>query len=208
MRKKQLILLLVILVAIVAATVGMKAYQSHQEKAATQKQKDETVYVDQFDADKVTAFSYENDGKTLKFIKEDDTWKLDGKTSVSLDSDSVQDMLDTLSGMTATNTIPDVEDLSEYGLNKPTQTVALVFQDGSTKTLLFGMENQITGGYYVQADEGKDIYLVDSSYLTSTLNKSVDDLKKQESTDTDTKTDTTTSTDSANTKSDTSDSID
>lgn len=204
MRKKQLILLLAILAVFVAATAGMKMYQSHQEKAEAQKQKDETVYVDQFDADKVTAFSYENDGKTLKFTKEEDTWKLEGKTAVSLDSDSVQDILDSLSGMTATDTIPEVEDLSEYGLDKPTQTVALVFQDGSTKTLLFGMENQITGGYYVQADEGTDLYLVDSSYLTSTLNKSVEDLKKQESSDTD----TTTSKDSTDTNTDTSDSTD
>lgn len=181
MRKKQFVILLMLLVLIIAAIFGIKAYQTHQEKATAKKQKEETVYVDSFDPDKVTAFSYQNNGKTLKFVKEDEKWQLEGKSSVALDSDSVQSILDNLSKMTAENTISDVKDTSEYGLDQPVQTVAIVFADGSTKTLVFGMENQITGGYYVQADKKTDLYLVDSSYITSTLNKSTDDLKAQES---------------------------
>ena len=44
MRKKQWILLLVVLAAFVAATAGMKGYQKNQDKKAAQKEEAEKVY--------------------------------------------------------------------------------------------------------------------------------------------------------------------
>ena len=69
MRKKQWILLLVVLAAFVAATAGMRGYQNKKEKKAAQKEAAEKVYALQFSSDDVTGIAYEKDGEWLAFTK-------------------------------------------------------------------------------------------------------------------------------------------
>ena len=57
MRKKQWILLLVVLAAFVAATAGMRGYQNKKEKKAAQKEEAEKVYALQFPSDDVTGIA-------------------------------------------------------------------------------------------------------------------------------------------------------
>ena len=94
-------------------------------------------------------------------------------------------MLSSLGSMTADSTVESPEDVSEYGIDQPTQQVTLNFSDGSEKTLTFGMENEIVGGIYVQVSGDDNVYLVGSSYVNTTLNKGVDDLKVDDTDDAD-----------------------
>lgn len=59
MRKKQWILLLVVLAAFVAATAGMRGYQNKQDKKEAQKEEAEKVYALQFSSGDVTGIAYE-----------------------------------------------------------------------------------------------------------------------------------------------------
>lgn len=176
MRKKQYIILVIILAVIVAALFAVRAAKSHKEKEEEKQKEAETVYAAQFDADEVTAFSYQYDGSALEFAKTDDTWTCESDETVDVDEDKIQSLLESISSITANSTIENASDLSEYGLDEPTQEVVLVFADGSAKTMKFGMENQVVGGYYLQVSDDTNVYLVDSSYMTSTLNKSLEDL--------------------------------
>lgn len=74
MRKKQWTILVIALVAIVAASAGLKGYQKKQDQKAAQQEEDEKVYALQFASDDVTGISYEYSGETLEFTKTDDTW--------------------------------------------------------------------------------------------------------------------------------------
>mgnify|MGYP002611191086 CR=1 FL=1 len=190
MRKKQWIILVIALAAIVAASAGLKGYQKKQDQKAAQQEEDEKVYALQFTSDDVTGISYEYSGETLEFTKTDDTWSCNADPTVQIDADKMKTMLSSLGSMTADSTVENPEDVSEYGIDQPTQQVTLNFSDGSEKTLTFGTENEIVGGTYVQVSGDDNV--------NTTLNKGVDDLKVD---DTD---DTTSSSSETDTSSDTS----
>ena len=200
MRKKQWIILVIALAAIVAASAGMKGYQKKQEQKAAQQEEDEKVYALQFASDDVTGISYEYSGETLEFTKTDDAWSSSTDPTVQIDADKMKTMFSSLGSMTADSTVESPEDVSEYGIDQPTQQVTLDFSDGSEKTVTFGSTNEIVGGTYVQVSGDDNVYLVGSSYVNTTLNKGVDDLKVDETDDTD----DTTSTSETDTSSDTS----
>ena len=185
MRKKQWIILVIALVAIVAASAGLKGYQKKQDQKAAQQEEDEKVYALQFASDDVTGISYEYSGETLEFTKTDDTWSCSKDPTAQIDADKMKTMLSSLGSMTADSTVESPEDVSEYGIDQPTQQVTLNFSDGSEKTLTFGMENEIVGGIYVQVSGDDNVYLVGSSYVNTTLNKGVDDLKVGDTDDAD-----------------------
>jgi len=184
MRKKQWIILVIALVAIVAASAGMKGYQKKQNQKAAQQEEDEKVYALQFASDDVTGISYEYDGSVLSFIKDGDNWKCSTDETAEIDADKMKTMLSSLGSMTADSTVESPEDVSEYGIDQPTQQVTLNFSDGSEKTVTFGSTNEIVGGTYVQVSGDENVYLVGSSYVNTTLNKSIDDLKVDETDDT------------------------
>ena len=185
MRKKQWIILVIALVAIVAASAGLKGYQKKQDQKAAQQEEDEKVYALQFASDDVTGISYEYSGETLEFTKTDDTWSCSTDPTAQIDADKMKTMISSLGSMTADGTVESPEDVSEYGIDQPTQQVTLNFSDGSEKTLTFGMENEIVGGIYVQVSGDDNVYLVGSSYVNTTLNKGVDDLKVDDTDDAD-----------------------
>lgn len=185
MRKKQWIILVIALVAIVAASAGMKGYQKKQDQKAAQQEEDEKVYALQFTSDDVTGISYEYDGSVLSFTKDGDDWKCNTDETAEIDADKMKTMLSSLGSMTADSTVESPKDVSEYGIDQPTQQVTLDFSDGSEKTVTFGSTNAIVGGTYVQVSDDENVYLVGSSYVNTTLNKGVDDLKVDETDDAD-----------------------
>ena len=183
MRKKQWILLLVVLAAFVAATAGMKGYQKNQDQKAAQKEEAEKVYALQFSSDDVTGIAYEKDGEWLAFTKNDATWHCETDTAATIDGDKMKTMLSSLGSMTADNTVESPADIAQYGLDEPSMQAILTFADGSEKTLTFGSTNAIIGGTYVQISDDANVYLVGSSYVNTTLTKSVDDLTVDETED-------------------------
>lgn len=185
MRKKQWIILVIALVAIVAASAGLKGYQKKQDQKAAQQEEDEKVYALQFASDDVTGISYEYSGETLEFTKTDDTWSCSTDLTAQIDADKMKTMLSSLGSMTADSKVENATDLSQYGLDASNQKATIQFSDGSEKTLTFGMENEIVGGIYVQVSGDDNVYLVGSSYVNTTLNKGVDDLKVGDTDDAD-----------------------
>ena len=71
-------------------------------------------------------------------------------------------------------------DLSEYGLEAPSNTITLTTGDGTT-TLLIGNKNDMLSQYYVKTDQSDSIYLAGSAvYIT--YQKGIADLTAAEST--------------------------
>ncbi len=73
----------------------------------------------------VKAFSYQYNNETLSFGKEDDTWYYEADKSIALDQDAVETLVTTAAQLTADREIKDYEDLSEYGLEAPSNTITL-----------------------------------------------------------------------------------
>ncbi len=186
MRKKQFIILVIILAVIVAALVGVICGKKVMEQKAQEEEEAETVYVEQFDVSDITAFSYVLDDQMVMFSLEDGIWQNTSDTTWEIDTEKVEDFLTEMSEITADAVIEDVEDNSQYGLDDPTQMFAVVLEDGSSLTYLFGSENDVVGGIYLQITDDADdtgnqtVYLVDSSIVSSTLSQSAESFQVDE----------------------------
>lgn len=177
-QKKQLIALCILLLICIVAWVGLTKWNKSQE----QKKQEEAskVVVTDISTEDVKAFSYQYNNETLSFVKEDDTWYYEADKSISLDQDTMETLAATAAKLTAEQEIKDYEDLSEYGLDTPSNTITLTTGDGTT-TLLIGNKNDMLSQYYVKMDQSDSIYLAGSAVYT-TYQRGIADLTVTEST--------------------------
>lgn len=177
-QKKQFIGICVLVIVCVAAYFGLKTYN---EKAAEQEQKEEEskkIEAVSIDKDAVKSFSYQIDGNTITFEKEEDTWYYQPDHSINIDQDAISEMLDAVTAVTAEEKLENVEDTSEYGFDSPTNVLTFTMEDG-TRTITIGMQNEITSEYYIMDNNSSAIYVVETN-LNTTFSKSVEDVTAEE----------------------------
>lgn len=177
-QKKQFIGICILVIVCVAVYFGLKTYN---EKAAEQEQKEEEskkIEAVSIDKDAVKSFSYQIDGNTITFEKEEDTWYYQPDHSINIDQDAISTMLDAVTAVTAEEKLENVEDTSEYGFDSPTNVLTFTMEDG-TRTITIGMQNEITSEYYIMDNNSSAIYVVETN-LNTTFSKSVEDVIVEE----------------------------
>lgn len=138
-------------------------------------------YVNQFEVSEVTAFTYVYEGQLLLFDLEDGKWQSMGDSTRTFDQKKVEEFLEEMSEMSASEVFENVEDLSVYGVDQPTQMFAVVFVDQSSLTYCFGKTED--GSVYLQVTNDADdtfnanVYRVDESYVTTQLNHPMEDFQ-------------------------------
>lgn len=177
MKKKQMIAGIVLLILCIGGYFGVKAYNSSQEK----KQEAEIMKPVGIEVADVTGFSYVNNGGILSFEKDGEDWIYTGDTSMDMNEESIEGMLEKVCGVSSTEKIT-AEDLSDYGFDEPANTITLDTAEGST-VVRIGMYNEIVSKYYLSIDGSTELYLVDSSIVTG-FEQSVEDLEVVETTTT------------------------
>lgn len=180
-QKKQLIALCILLLICIVAWVGLTKWNKSQEQKKQEEEEASKVTVTDVNTEDVNAFSYQYNNETLSFVKEDDTWYYEADKSISLDQDTMETLIATTAQLTAEQEIKDYEDLSEYGLETPSNTITLTTGDGTT-TLLIGNKNDMLSQYYVKTGQSDSIYLAGSAVYT-TYQKGIADLTVTESTE-------------------------
>ena len=181
-QKKQAIAVVVALVLLVAALFGLKFYNKKTEEKQTAADEAARVYASQTTSDAITALSWEYNGETIHLTKTDDTWTCTEQPDRILDTDQVTTLLDAVASLEATQQVENPEDDATYGLDAPTNVITYTTSDGTT-TLTLGNENNITGGNYLKNSDNDNIYLVDTSLVT-TFDCDVSTLEKTEESET------------------------
>ncbi len=182
-------IMLGLLVLALAFYGGINLYNTKAEEKALEEEEAAKVYVTEADASDIISFSYEVNGETLTFSKIDDTWYCSEYTEYELDQDKVESIASDFDHATATQIVEDAEDLSEYGFDSPTEILTYTTSDETTYILTVGMENDITGDYYLTTSANDNLYLVDSSFATG-FDTAIEDLiAEEEETETETETD-------------------
>ena len=118
-----------------------------------------------FDSSAISSISYNYDGTELDFSLQSDgeTWQYDSNTDFPLNQSSLSGMNSQLQSLTATRKIKDnLDDLADYGLDQPSNTVAAKDSDGTEFTIYFGNSNDTAGVTYVYTSADENIYTVDS----------------------------------------------
>lgn len=86
----------------------------------------------------------------------------------------METLLNKASAITASDEVTEYDDLADFGLDDPANTVTLKTDSGLT-TIYIGSQNEITNEYYLKTGDSDTIYVVDSAPATG-FDKSVEDL--------------------------------
>ncbi|MFR2687580.1 MAG: Gldg family protein [Roseburia intestinalis] len=173
-QKKQMIVLVILLILLILAYIGVHFYSKKQEEKENAKEEAEKIQVTDLEVSDITQFSYVLDGTTLSFTKNGTEWTYDGDQSVDIDESALETLLNKASAITASDEVTEYDDLADFGLDDPANTVTLKTDSGLT-TIYIGSQNEITNEYYLKTGDSDTIYVVDSAPATG-FDKSVEDL--------------------------------
>ncbi len=151
-RSKRLYVLTGILLVICAVTFGVSRYEQHQEDI---KNTDEVIL--SLSSDDVTALSWEYDNTSLSFKKED-KWEYVDDTSFPVSEDKIDELLSVFESFGASFVIENVDDYSQYGLDKPACSIHVEAGDDSYDIKL-GNYSSMDQERYVSIGDG-NVYLV------------------------------------------------
>lgn len=181
-QKKQLLILGIVLLVLVGVYAGIRVYNDKQSEKEAAAAEAETVSVTDLAVEDVTAFSYMLDGEKLSFTKNGDAWQYDGDTNLNLDESALETMLSKVTSITATDSLSEYGDLSEYGLDEPSNVITITTAEG-TVTLSVGTKNAITSGYYMMRDDSTTLYLVNATAATG-CSRTLDELTAEDTEET------------------------
>ena len=150
-RQKKLLLLLSLLILVSAAALVVVKGEEKKEKI---KNTPATI-LEWSDIDSV---SWDYDGTSLAFQKEDGSWVYPADTAFPVDQEKMEDLLAQFQDLGAAFTIEEVEDYGQYGLEKPLCTITLT-QGEETKTLTLGNYSQMDSQRYASLGDG-NVYLL------------------------------------------------
>lgn len=195
----KMILAVVVLGVCCGAYAGVKTYVAHQEKEESKEESEESTTVFTASTDDIKSLDFMVDDTETTFEKDNDSWVKKGETDFPVNQSTLDSAASAVASIESDRVLDDVDDLAEYGLDSPSNTIKIVTKsddedgDDTTTTLYVGDENSSTSQYYVKKDDDeKTVYLVDASCVepfTKTLNEyaQMEDFPAISSTDTITK---------------------
>ena len=195
----KMILAVVVLGVCCGAYAGVKTYVAHQEKEESKEEAEESTTVFTTSTDNIKSLNFMVDDTETTFEKDNDSWVKKDETDFPVNQSTLDSAASAVASIESDRVLDDVDDLAEYGLDSPSNTIKIVTKpddedgDDTTTTLYVGDENSSTSQYYIKKDDDdKTVYLVDSSCVepfTKTLNEyaQMEDFPAISSTDTITK---------------------
>lgn len=182
----KMILAVAVLGICCGAYAGVKTYVAHQEQKKSEEESEESTTVFTASTDDIKSLDFMVDDTETTFEKDDDSWVKKDETDFPVNQSTLDSAASSVSSIDSDRVLDDVDDLSEYGLDSPSNTIKIVTQsdeedgDDTITTLYVGDENSSTSQYYVRKDDDeKTVYLVDSSCVEP-FTKSLNDYAQME----------------------------
>lgn len=151
-RNKKLLAMVGVLAAVSLVTLCVSKYEEKQEQIRTS---DEIIM--KIPKENVTAIRWKYDDVELAFHK-DDQWLYDSDSAFPVDTNKIENLLETFEELGAAFTIEAPEDTAAYGMNSPTCTIQLDTQENSY-TITLGNFSTLDSQRYVSIGNG-NVYLV------------------------------------------------
>lgn len=165
-------------VAVLAILCGayyvVQTYVSEQEQSEEENE-EEITDIFSVESDDITKLKFVIDKTEVVFQKDGDEWYKEDEEAFPVDQDILEDAASSISSVTSDIVINDVEDLSQYGLDDPSNTITISTEDGNDTVLKVGDENDSVSQYYVEKGDNKEtVYLVDSVTIDPFMNSLYD----------------------------------
>ncbi len=166
MKNKQTLKLaaaVVVLVVVIGAYFGVK-YWNRAETARAEAESDTSIALTSLTGEDITKFSYQYNGETITFAKEDGTWINVDDRDFPVKQSSIEGKLSSVVSTTATRELEaDDAAISEYGLDAPSNIITLTDSNGNETVFEIGDVNDSTGEYYCRLNYENKVYMISSS---------------------------------------------
>ena len=161
MKKSTKLVSAVVVLAVLGGTyVGLNTYVSKEEKTESSSEEESKTEVFSVKTDDIKSLEFIVDKKETTFEKKDDSWVKKDETAFPVNQTTLDSAASAIEKVEADRVLEDVEDLTEYGLDSPSNTVTVDTADGTTK-LNIGDENTSTNQYYISKDDDDStVYVV------------------------------------------------
>lgn len=175
----KLISSVVVLATLCGVYAGVKVYVNKMEKEESEVE-DTTENIFSISSEDIKSLTFFVDKNEVTFEKDGDNWIKSDDKEFPVEQSILDDATSVICSIYSQRTIEDVDDLSQYGLDDPINTVTVQTEDESN-VFRFGMENTTTGQYYMRMnDEETIVYLVNSS-VTEPFMKTLYDFAQSDS---------------------------
>ena len=164
----KMVLSVAVLLICCGAYIGVKTYVAKQEESSAEAEEDTTVSVFSANTDEIKSLEFIINKEETVFAKENDGWVKEDEPEFPVNQDTLDSAASAVASVDSDRVLEDVEDLTQYGLDDPSNTIQIIYQeeDGeeTTTVLRVGDKNDSTSQYYVSKDDDrKTVYLVDAS---------------------------------------------
>ena len=158
-KSTKLVSAVVVLAVLGGVYVGLNTYVSKEEKTESSEEESKTE-VFSMKTDDIKSLEFIVDKKEVTFEKKDDSWVKKDETAFPVNQTTLDSAASAIETVEADRVLEDVEDLTEYGLDSPSNTVTVDTADGTTKFNI-GDENTSTNQYYISKDDDDStVYVV------------------------------------------------
>ena len=173
-KSTKLVSAVVVLAVLGGVYVGLNTYVSKEEKAESSSEEESKTEVFSVKTDDIKSLEFIVDKKEVTFEKKDDSWVKKDETAFPVNQTTLDSAASAIEKVEADRVLEDVEDLAEYGLDSPSNTVTVDTADGTTK-LNIGDENTSTNQYYIsRADDDSTVYVVAADTVSPFMNSLYD----------------------------------
>jgi len=124
----------------------------------------------------VKRITYEYEGQTYTFEKEEGTWYYAPDHSVEVTQLFINSMAGILAPLRAEQTIENVDDMAQFGLAEDVRTVQFETADASY-SIEIGDHNSLSDVDYIRLPSDNTVYVV-SSITVAAFDKSLEDVAK------------------------------
>ena len=176
----KLILGIAVLGVLLGGYFGVKGFVANQE-AEEATETEETEYVFETDQDSITSLKFMIDKKEVIFTKQEDgSWIKEDEPEFPVDQDALSSAAASISSLEADRVLEEVNNISEYGLDIPDNTITVTDSEENSTVLKIGIQNSSTSQYYVEKDGDDSTVYVVSSTLVSPFMKTLYDYAEME----------------------------
>ena len=173
-KSTKLVSAVVVLAVLGGVYVGLNTYVSKEEKAESSSEEESKTEVFSVKTDDIKSLEFIVDKKEVTFEKKDDSWVKKDETAFPVNQTTLDSAASAIETVEADRVLEDVENLAEYGLDSPSNTVIVDTADGTTK-LNIGDENTSTNQYYISKDDDDStVYVVAADTVSPFMNSLYD----------------------------------
>ena len=161
--QKSLILLAVVLAVLIVLYMVIRMWNHQSAEKESKRTEEEKSRIAEVKMEDVTAFRYEKGESKMKFVRKDGKWFYEEDMEVPISQDAVEKAATVFSNLTVERKLKQPDEMSDYGLDKPSYSMQYIMGDGGEKKICAG--DQVQDQYYVTVDDTKEVYTVAKSYF-------------------------------------------